>query len=151
MLLGDYRFEFDSRDDLMDLFNEKAKMLNQRALTDALMAHGYSKDKFLNWIDRYSNFLQKNKDVIHEILDSWTEPDIMLPTGVEEPEINKPAASSSTADNSDLDGDFNSVFGDGGEETDTDLFGVQSNAKTASAKIDASEVIKRIKDFDFTL
>jgi hypothetical protein len=47
-LLGDFRFEFDSRDDLLDLFNDKAKMLNQRAITDALMAHGYSKNKFLN-------------------------------------------------------------------------------------------------------
>ena len=36
-LLTDFRFEFDSRDDLLDLFNDKAKMLNQRALTDALM------------------------------------------------------------------------------------------------------------------
>lgn len=153
VLLGDYRFEFDSRDDLMELFNEKAKMLNQRALTDALMAHGYNKDKFLNWIDKYSNFLQKNKDVIHEILDYWTEPDVTLPTGVAEPEVTKQA--NNTTDNTTktdtLDGDFDSIFGDGGEETDTDLFGVQSNAKTASAKIDASEVMKRIKDFDFTL
>ena len=63
-LLNDYRFNFDTRDDLMDLFNEKAKMLNQRSLTDALMSHGYSKQKFLNWVDKFSKFLDKDKNII---------------------------------------------------------------------------------------
>jgi hypothetical protein len=152
-LLGDYRFEFDSRDDLLDLFNDKAKMLNQRAITDALMAHGYSKNKFLNWVDKYSKFLEKDKTMIHDILDSYVELDITVPNnGVEAG--NQAAAASSTAkqsnSNSDSD-DFDSVFGSDGEESDTDLFGNTASAAGNAAKVSAADALNRIKSFDFSL
>jgi hypothetical protein len=151
-LLGDYRFEFDSRDDLLDLFNDKAKMLNQRAITDALMAHGYNKDKFLNWVDKYSKFLEKDKVMIHDILDSYVEMDVEVPgeggntntTPAKEP---AKAANNAAAD----DGDFESVFGTEGEEADTELFGNTASAAGMAAKVSAADALNRIKSFDFSL
>jgi hypothetical protein len=151
-LLGDFRFEFDSRDDLLDLFNDKAKMLNQRAITDALMAHGYSKDKFLNWVDKYSKFLEKDKAMIHDILDSYVEIDVTVPNGASNaaaaPETNAPAKQ--TSRNSDSD-DFDSVFGEGGEESDADLFGNTASKAGAAARVSAADALNRIKSFDFSL
>lgn len=148
-LINDYRFEFDTRDDLLDLFNDKAKMLNQRAITDALMAHGYSKAKFLNWVDKYSKFLDKDKEMIHDILDSWTELDVALPDGTEQPSNTATQTNNQqTADESD---DFESIFGSDGEETDSDLFGTTANAAGAAAKVSAADALNRIKNFDFSL
>ena len=148
-------FEFDSRDDLLDLFNDKAKMLNQRALTDALMSHGYSKQKFLNWVDKYSKFLEKDKQMIHEILDQWNEPEVRVPTDDEEDMVatsngatnNNSTAATTTTDNN----DFDSVFGDAGDETDDDLFGNTASAAGKAAKVSAADALNRIKNFDFTL
>jgi MoxR-like ATPase len=150
-LLTDYRFEFDSRDDLLDLFNDKATMLNQRAITDALMSHGYAKQKFLNWVDKYSKFLQKDKDMIHEILDTWVEPEVKAPTSgsantEEEPE-NAPAKQAAATDET----DFDSVFGSEGEESDTDLFGSTASKAGNAAKVSAADALARIKGFDFSL
>jgi hypothetical protein len=153
-LLGDYRFEFDSRDDLLDLFNDKAKMLNQRAITDALMAHGYSKDKFLNWVDKYSKFLEKDKTMIHDILDSYVELDVTVPNNGNTPEeqaattANTPAKQTSAGSDSD---DFDSVFGTEGEESDADLFGSTASASGMAAKVSAADALSRIKAFDFSL
>ena len=151
-LLGDYRFEFDSRDDLLDLFNDKAKMLNQRAITDALMAHGYSKEKFLNWVDKYSKFLEKDRNMIHDILDSYVELDITVPGENETTNANntdnQTAVSSGTSSDSD---DFESVFGSDGEEADTDLFGNTASAAGMAAKVSAADALNRIKSFDFSL
>lgn len=150
-LLTDYRFEFDSRDDLLDLFNDKATMLNQRALTDGLMSHGYSKQKFLNWIDNHSKFLDKDKVMIHEILDPWTEPDVQAPgagnTG-SSPAATNTANATSGNENSD---DFDSIFGTDGDESDTDLFGSTASAAGQAAKVSAADAMSRIKSFDFTL
>jgi hypothetical protein len=149
-LLTDPRFEFDSRDDLLDLFNDKAKMLNQRALTDALMSHGYNKQKFLNWVDKYSKFLEKDRAMIHEILDPWMEPDVKVPTAgntaattEDEPVNTKQAAVDET--------DFDSVFGSNGEEVDSDLFGTTASAAGNAAKVSAADALNRIKGFDFSL
>jgi hypothetical protein len=153
-LLGDYRFEFDSRDDLLDLFNDKAKMLNQRAITDALMAHGYSKDKFLNWVDKYSKFLEKDKEMIHEILDSYQETEITLPGAAGESSAEAENAEQSTtagSTNSSDSDDFDSVFGDGGDESDTDLFGSSVSNTAKAAKVSAADALNRIKSFDFSL
>jgi hypothetical protein len=152
-LLGDYRFEFDSRDDLLDLFNDKAKMLNQRAITDALMAHGYNKNKFLNWVDKYSKFLEKDKIMIHDILDSYVESDIAVP-GANNKQVantaNTPAQQNGTNTNADSD-DFDSVFGSAGEESDTELFGNTASAAGNAAKVSAADALNRIKSFDFSL
>lgn len=154
-LLGDYRFEFDSRDDLLDLFNDKAKMLNQRAITDALMAHGYNKEKFLNWVDKYSKFLDKDKTMIHDILDSYVEQDIVVPGASSKTTPNNADTEASTAENapetnSDSD-DFDSVFGTEGEESDTDLFGSTASAAGNASKVSAADALARIKAFDFSL
>jgi hypothetical protein len=63
-LINDYRFDFDKRTDLTDLFKTQSKMLNQRSITDAIMKHGHDKKKFLNWVDRMSKFLDKDKENI---------------------------------------------------------------------------------------
>ena len=146
-LVGDYRFEFDTRDDLLDLFNEKAKMLNQRAITDALMAHGYNKEKFLNWVDKYSKFLEKDQLMIHEILDPWDAPEVVLPG-----ESNSTTtATNSAEDTSTDDSDFDSVFGGEGEELDADLFGTTASKAGQTAKVSAADALNRIKTFDFSL
>ena len=149
-LLTDYRFEFDSRDDLLDLFNDKAKMLNQRALTDALMSHGYSKTKFLNWVDKYSKFLEKDKVMIHDILDSYVELEIAVPG--EDDEAASAAAPTKQPANTNTDSDdFDSVFGADGEETDDDLFGNTASTAGMAARVSAADALNRIKSFDFSL
>lgn len=150
-LLGDYRFEFDSRDDLQNLFDDRAKMLNQRSITDALMAHGYSKAKFLNWIDKYSKFLEKDREMIHEILDSWVEPEVTAPTDGTAPEAAPAAATTANNQATGDSDDFDSVFGADGEESDEDLFGTQTSANGNAAKVSAADALNRIKGFDFTL
>ena len=152
-LLIDDRFNFDSRDDLLDLFNDKAKMLNQRSLTDALMSHGYSKQKFLNWVDKFSKFLDKDKAMIHEILDSWTEPDVQVPiAGNTAADADTSKVQTNTTNNSSEDSDdFDSVFGSDGEEADIDLFGSSASATGKAAKVSAADALNRIKGFDFTL
>lgn len=150
-LMTDYRFEFDSRDDLQDLFDDRAKMLNQRALTDALMSHGYSKTKFLNWVDKYSKFLEKDRTMIHDILDSWNEPEVNLP-GANGAAANTPATNNNTnKQTSSDDGDFDSVFGSDGSESDADLFGNSASSAGNAAKVSAADAKNRIKSFDYTL
>lgn len=153
-LLGDPLFEFDSRDDLLDLFNDKAKMLNQRAITDALMSHGYNKDKFLNWVDKYSKFLEKDKEMIHNILDSWVEPEVVVPgegaaNNTQTAEIPDSETSGGAA-NTDAD-DFDSVFGTEGEEVDDGLFTSTASNAGKAARVSATDALNRIKAFDFSL
>jgi hypothetical protein len=152
-LLGDPLFDFDSRDDLLDLFNDKAKMLNQRAITDALMSHGYSKEKFLNWVDKYSKFLDKDKEMIHSILDSWVEPEVAVPGagGTNTTQTaDTSAEEASNAANADSD-DFDSVFGTEGEEADDDLFTSTASKSGKAARVSAADALNRIKAFDFSL
>ena len=148
-LLADYRFEFDTRKDLNALFKDQAKMLNQRSITDAIMKHGHSKDKFLNWVDKLSKLLDKDKEMIHEILDSWVEPEVLAP-GETTSATAEPNTQTNKATNSDSD-DFDSVFGSEGVETDTDLFGDTTNPVAAAAKVSATDALNSIKGFDFTL
>lgn len=146
-------FEFDDRDDLLDLFNDHAKMLNQRSITDALMSHGYSKEKFLNWVDNYSKFLDKNKEMIHNILDSWVEPEVVVPGANGAPATQATEAPAEDADNqtpADSD-DFDSVFGTEGEEIDSDLFGSTASNAGKAARVSAADALNRIKAFDFSL
>ena len=149
-LLGDPLFEFDSRDDLLDLFNDKAKMLNQRAITDALMSHGYSKEKFLNWVDKYSKFLDKDKEMIHSILDSWVEPEVTIGTDTTKQTSETPVEDTTTAAAADSD-DFDSVFGAEGEEVDDGLFTSTASNAGKAARVSAGDALSRIKAFDFSL
>lgn len=152
-LLTDRRFNFDTRDDLLDLFNEDKTMLNQRAITDGLLANGSSKDEFLYWVDNESDFLPKNIQMIHEILDSWIEPEVTAPsngnTSIEDDTAATTAINVTANDDSD---DFDSLLdGTEGEETDTDLFGSTASAAGKAAKVSAVDALNRIKTFDFTL
>jgi hypothetical protein len=136
----------------MDLFNDKAKMLNQRSLTDALMAHGYDKKKFLNWVDKYSKFLESKKQKIHEILDDWEEPEVQLPTEDASAASDDTAATTSTTTATTDDDSFESLLdGTEGEETDTDLFGNTASKAGQAAKVSAADALNRIKGFDFTI
>ena len=167
-LLTDPRFNFDSREDLVDLFNGnafnnlpgvtvRAKMLNQRSLTDALMSHGYSKDKFLAWVDKYSRFLDKDKKMIHDILDSWIEPDVTVPNAgtnaaadiTADAEAETATQQAAATDENEM--DFDSVFGTDGDESDSDLFGSTASAAGRAAKVSAADALNRIKSFDFSL
>lgn len=154
-LFNDHRFDFDSRDDLLDLFNDKAKMLNQRAITDALMAHGYDKTKFLNWVDKYSKFLEKDVVMIHEILDDYIEPAVNVGNTTSETSVENETQSqqqtntNSSADDND---DFDSVFGMDGDEVDSDLFGgTTASAAGTAAKVSSADALNRVKSFDFSL
>jgi hypothetical protein len=93
-----------------------------------------------------SKFLDKNKEKIHEILDSWVEPDVAVPgaNGSAAP-VKTPAKAASSSD------DFDAVFGSDGEETDVDLFGTGSSTAGNAAKVSAADAMNRIKNFDFTL
>lgn len=157
-LLTDPRFEFDSRNDLLDLFNEDKTMLNQRAITDGLLLAGSDKDEFLDWVDNNSDFLQKNIDMIHEILDPWVEPQVDAPTDGTNTKLDN---NTSPADD-DLDDatqqaaatdelDFDSVFGADGDEIDSDLFGGSVSNAGNAAKVSASDALNRIKSFDFSI
>jgi hypothetical protein len=155
-LLTDSRFEFDTRDDLLDLFNEDKTMLNQRSITDGLLLAGHNKTKFLNWVDNHSDFLQKDIDMIHEILDSWVEPEVDVPgttsgantsaSNAEKPDTTASETAAATDDD-----DFDSVFGNDGEETDSDLFGTTTSATGNASKVSAADALARIKGFDFSL
>ena len=153
-LLNDPRFEFDSRDDLLDLFNEDKTMLNQRAITDGLLLAGSDKKDFLDWVDNNSDFLQKNIDMIHDILDSWVEPEVKAPTdgtatiSDDTSNIDNNVADQAAATD---EGDFNSVFGGDGVETDSDLFGSTASSTGNAAKVNATDALKNIQSFDFTL
>ena len=131
--------------------------MNQRSITDAIMKHGYSKQKFLDWLDKKSKFLQKDIDMIHEILDNWVEPEVTAPTS----QNNETAATADTKANtaqaqdtssaSADDGDFDSVFGTDGTESDEDLFGTSASKAGSAAKVSAAEAKKRIETFDFSI
>ena len=159
-LLTDPRFEFDSRDDLLDLFNEDKTMLNQRAITDGLLLAGSDKKDFLDWVDNNSDFLQKDIDMIHEILDSWVEPDVVAPvvntanntatTSTDEDEDDI-ATQQAAATDEDDEGDFNSIFGSDGDEVDSDLFGSTVSDAGKAARVSAADALNRIKGFDFRL
>ncbi len=152
-LLGDPTFEFDTRDDLLDLFNAKAKMLNQRSITDAIMKHGYSKQKFLRWTDKLSSFLDKDKEMIHSILDNWVEPEVTLPgSGATTPEQAADTSAEGTGDATGADSDdFDSVFGTEGEEVDDGLFTSTASNAGKAARVSAADALNRIKAFDFSL
>lgn len=151
-LLNDPRFEFDTRDDLLDLFNEDKNMLNQRSITDGLLFAGDSKARFLKWVDNRSDFLQKDIDMIHDILDSWVEPEVTAPGANETGEVDVSADTAATQPaKAEDETDFDTVFGSGGEEIDSDLFGSTASAAGNAAKVSAADALNRIKGFDFSL
>ena len=139
--MGDYRFKFNSREDLndLDLGDEstkgKATMLNGRSITDAIRKHGASKKKFLNWVDNGSKYLQVKKDMIHEILDSYVEPVVTVPDrGVQSQADTTDTKNMSTPEETASLEDFDSLLTGDEIETDTSLFpsAVQGGKKVAT-------------------
>ena len=145
-LLSDVRFRFDDRDDLMELDDKQANMLNQRLITDLIMAYGYDKQLFLDSVDG-SGILAKNKKIIHDILDGWTPPKAAVPGNTDAQTSDSADAASSTGDG--LTGDFSTVFGNGGTETDTNLFGTGATTEQKAARVTAADALDRIKAFAF--
>ena len=151
-ILKHRRFQFDTRKDLPDLAEKRAVMLNQRELTNAITSFGSSKDMFLRWVDNYSRLLPKNIEMFHEILDTWNEPIVTPPNGTNVPVTTVPDNDVATGDTAKVadpfGGDFDSIFGSGGTETDTGLFGTGVGG---GSTVDATQARKRLNDFDFTL
>ena len=110
------------------------------------------KTKFLNWVDKYSKFLDKDKIMIHDILDSWIESDVAVPgSNSAEQTVDDTSKDSANPEGHSDEDDFDSIFGSDGEESDTDLFGATASRAGVAAKVSASDVLNRIKSFDFTL
>ena len=89
--------------------------------------------------------------LIHEILDSWVEPEVTLPgaeTGTATTAAEKPQTSKAFDPDSE---DFETAFGADGVETDVDLFGNTASQAGNAAKVSAAGALSRIKGFDFTL
>lgn len=152
-LLKDSRFYFDSEKDLQALYDKNCKLFNQRDLTKSLMSVGSDKTRYLDWVDNASNYLPKTKQMIHDILDSWVPPAVIVPDDASvskaednSNENNKPAP---TRTEKALSGDFDSIFGGGGNETDTDMWsgGVSSSANSVSSQ----QAKQRLDTFDFSL
>jgi hypothetical protein len=151
-LLTSPDFNFDARDDQADLELYDRTMLNQRLLTDALEGTGYSKEEFLDWVDEESNMLDRDITMIHDILDSWVEPPVKVPTANgDEEDASDDAADLSGSSASDEGGDdfFSQLNGD--DEEDDDLFGSTASAAGKAARVSAQDAMQRIQNFDFTL
>lgn len=125
-------FQFDSRSDLLDLYNagDPYTMLNQRAITDGIRNHGHNKAEFLEWAAKRSGFLPRDITMIQNILNNYKEPadeSIKVP-GVEE--VAKAKETPNTAADKG-DGSFEGTFGkgaeDGSDETDKAMFGAGGN------------------------
>lgn len=64
-------FTFDTRDDLADINDFNRQLFNSRKLTDLLYNAEGDKEDFLDRVDNQSNMLDKTKDMLHEIVDSY--------------------------------------------------------------------------------
>ena len=140
-LLSDARFEFDSEADQSKLDVEGDTMLNQRLLTDGL-GNCDSKEDFLEWVDD-SEMSQERQDMIHSILDGWSEPPVTIP-GFEDDE---PVAPTKTGEEEE---DLLSMLNDD-EEEDVDLFGASATSAGKAAVVDPATARRNLGSFDFSL
>lgn len=140
-LLTDPRFEFDGEEDQAELDLEGNTMLNQRLLTDGL-GNCEGKADFLEWVDD-SEMSEKRQDMIHAILDPWTEPPVTIP-GFEN---DGPVAGTTTGEEEE---DFMNMLNDD-EEEDTDLFGQTASAAGKAAVVDPATARRNLSSFDFSL
>lgn len=68
-------FLYDTRNDLDDLADQHAQMLNQRSLTVGLVdAAKGNLDKFKAWVERFSKYLEKDKEMLRRILADYVVP-----------------------------------------------------------------------------
>ena len=93
-------FEYDGKDVLSDLAIKQKKMLNQRALTAGLAASRGDAQKFINWLLRGANFLDKaamghdsTTEMLLQILDSYMAPsreELFADAKIKEPKEEAP-------------------------------------------------------------
>ena len=163
-LLNDPRLRFDDEDDVAEADNDRRTMFNIRILTDALESSGHSKEEFLELIDE-SEMLPKNIKMIHDILDRWVAPPVVVPT-------NNSNSSTSSDDDQDSDASSSADDADSGlsdydkllkeledsEESDIGMFrGPSASAGGSGAGVQmpkvknttAQEAIDNIKSFIF--
>lgn len=67
-------FSYDTKADLDDLSMEQKKMLNQRSLGEILVHSGGDVNDFKDWVEMFSHFLQKDKDMLLGIADEYVVP-----------------------------------------------------------------------------
>jgi hypothetical protein len=148
-LIKHRKFKFDDRDDDKECAKARPRrtLLNQRELTDGIMAFGADKNTFLWWVDTKSEFLDKNKVMFHEILDNWVEPAVEppkdAPVVADEPE-EAPAAKKQDSDN---ELDYAALFNGGATESDSALFGAGGSVGHVSSE----QAMQRLNDLDMTL
>jgi hypothetical protein len=149
-LLKASNFSFDTEKDLQALYDKGCKLFNQRDLTKSLMSVGSDKTRYLNWVDTASNYLPKTKQMLHDILDSWVPPVVMVPetdTGAKVEPEKKAEPEKATPAKDNLSGSFDDVFGGGGSESDSSLFGGGGNGYTVSSE----QARQRLDSYDFSL
>lgn len=74
-LLSNVNFQFNTRDQLEDLSELQKNMLNQRSLTDAIVASGGDGKAFVKWVQERSDFLESTKTMLIDIMQSYDETD----------------------------------------------------------------------------
>ena len=151
-LLKSSQFNFDTEKDLRALYDKGCKLFNQRDLTKSLMSVASDKNRYLTWVDTSSNYLPKTKQMLHDILDSWVPPVVMVPetdaeTKIEKEPTAEPEKAPATSSKDNLSGSFDDVFGGGGSESDSGLFGGGGNGYTVSSE----QARQRLDSYDFSL
>lgn len=68
------RFSYNTKEDLEDLAFEHKKLLCQRAMTQGLSGARGNVDVFKIWVERTSNFLNKDKEMLLAILKEYIKP-----------------------------------------------------------------------------
>ena len=148
-LIKHRKFKFDDRDDDKECAKARPRrtLLNQRELTDGIMAFGADKNTFLWWVDTKSEFLDKNKVMFHEILDNWVEPAVEppkdAPVATEEPKETP----TPNKQDSDSELDWDALLNGGGTESDSPLFGPGGSVGHVSSE----QAMQRLNDLDMTL
>lgn len=67
-------FSYDTREDLEDLAMDQKKMFNQRSFTEGLVASDGDRDEFLAWVKAEANFLDKDTEMLENILTEYIAP-----------------------------------------------------------------------------
>lgn len=68
------RFSYNTKDDLKELAYSQKKLLCQRAMTQGLSGSRGNVDIFKIWVERTSNFLPKDKEMLLTILREYIKP-----------------------------------------------------------------------------
>ena len=128
----DETFEYDDKTKLGDLDRTGKKMLNQRSLTAGLAAARGDADKFLKWLERGANFLDREStgqdtttEMLIAILDDYRTPTreaLFNAYNIEEPKEDKPEEEDNKPNNNaNNSADNNSKSAEDVADVDSDL------------------------------